>query len=149
MLFEEEGEWITYEFREFVGWRRWTLEQQLQKYGDTIDVYRPISRYGTKEWNEEAQETARQVMLSWEGQEYGWRHIVTLVLRYLPLLRLLPQDTGDNKETDAFVCSTAVAVALRRSYADPVPTLADRMVTPPALARSALLEFQFQLKAER
>jgi len=154
MLFNEDGEWITYEFREFIGWRRRTLTEQLIQFPKQIDVFRPassVSFHGKepKHWDKTSQDVASAVMQQWRGLPYGWSQILKMALHYLPLLRLVPQETKDDATPSTFVCSTAVAVALRRSFCDMVPFLSDGMVTPTDLARSALLEYQFSITEDR
>lgn len=152
MLFCEDGTWVTYEFREFKGWRRRTLAEQVAEFPDQIDVFRPLPALTVNQeqqprvWGEDRIGRAHAVLKSWKGLPYGWGNIAKLCLHYLPIFRLMPQEMTDEKETDVFVCSTAVCVALRKSYRDPVPNLADEMVTPTDLARSALLEYQFSIK---
>lgn len=151
MVFNIDGQWTTFEFREFIGWRKKLLIEQVVKYPKQIDVFRPVdsvaySSDSVNSWDSRAQSVALAAMQSWSGHKYSWRTILKLAIHYLPFLRLMPQETNDEKETDIHVCSTAVCVALRKALADPVPCLADEMVTPTDLARSALLRYQFSIE---
>ena len=55
------------------------------------------------------------------------------------------QNSVDDDVAKAKVCSTAVTVALRKEYMDPVPYLADDRVSPADLARSPLLQYLFTI----
>ena len=66
--------------------------------------------------------------------------------RHVPFMRLFAQNVDDSDIAEAKVCSTAVTVALRRNFMDPVPYLADEMVSPADLARSPILQYLFTIQ---
>ena len=68
-----------------------------------------------------------------------------MFLRFIPGARLFKQNVNDDEVAKAKVCSTAVTVALRRNYMDPVPYLADDRVSPADLARSPLIHYLFTI----
>ena len=84
-------------------------------------------------------------IIRWTGQPYGWKNIWLMLLRFIPGARLFQQNINDDDVAKAKVCSTAVTVALRRNYMDPVPYLADDRVSPADLARSPLLQYLFTI----
>ena len=84
-------------------------------------------------------------IIKWTGQPYGWNNIWKMFLRFMPGARLFKQNTNDDEVAKAKVCSTAVTVALRRNYMDPVPYLADDRVSPADLARSPLIHYLFTI----
>jgi hypothetical protein len=151
--------WMCVEFREFKGGRSVSLKNQVGKNPTNIDVFRPLSSVSFQKMNEdktittvnktytnEMAHSMTQDIISWTGQEYGWKNIFQMFSRFLPGIRLLRgQDTNDEDVARAKVCSTAVAIALRKEYMDPVPYLADDRVSPADLARSPLLQYLFTI----
>jgi hypothetical protein len=72
-----------------------------------------------------------------------------MIARFVPFIRLFTkQNTDDDELSEAKVCSTAVTIALRKNYMDPVPYLADDRVSPADLARSPLLQYLFTIEKD-
>mgnify|MGYP002632137339 FL=1 len=146
------------EFREFMGGRSVSLKSQVDNAPLSIDVFRPVKSISYEEIDEEGnfklveknytKEVASAMtedIIRWTGQPYGWKNIWKMLLRFIPGARLFQQNFNDDEVAKAKVCSTAVTVALRRNYMDPVPYLADDRVSPADLARSPLLQYLFTI----
>jgi len=146
------------EFREFMGGRSVSLKSQVDAAPLSIDVFRPVKSISYEELDEDGnfklieknytKETASAMtedIIRWTGQPYGWKNIWKMFFRFIPGARLLKQNFNDDEVAKAKVCSTAVTVALRRNYMDPVPYLADDRVSPADLARSPLLQYLFTI----
>ena len=149
--------WMCVEFREFKGGRSVALESQIQG-NDNVDVFRPVNSISYQEMNEngdinniekfytpETAESMTQDIIKWTGQPYGWKNIFKMFLKFVPFVRLFKQNINDNDIAEAKVCSTAVAVALRKEFMDPVPYLADEKVSPADLARSPIIHYLFTI----
>lgn len=157
-MFKENGQFYVVEFLEGTGWRMLTLNAKLIESGFPgkrkvkIDVFRPLDQiaYDTtfKSWDADTIDKFRDKMLSWAGMKYGWASIFKIAMRRLMFFRFLPANVKDDDQAKIYVCSTAVAVALRHAYYDPVPYLPDDMVAPTDLARSALLRYQFTIEED-
>lgn len=159
-----DGEtWECVEFREFIGGRSVSLKSQVDANPTQIDVFRPLNKISYQEVDKESgkvvfinksydEETAKrtvQEIIKWTGQSYGWKNIWGMLVRFLPLVKLFSkQNTDDDDLAKAKVCSTAVTVALRKNYIDPVPYLADDRVSPADLARSPLLQYLFTIEKD-
>ncbi len=118
------------------GGRAVRLAAAVEKYPGRIDLFRadPEGHYPHFD-----RRGAVQAMQRLMGQPYGWGRLMGIVLRRLPLLRLvLPTATaGETPVHQAAFCSEAVAWAARvGGGVDPVPHLADRFTEPADLARS-------------
>ena len=146
------------EFREFIGGRSVALKSQVDNAPLSIDVFRPVKSISYEEMDADGNvtliekkytiETASAMtedIIRWTGQPYGWKNIWMMLLRFIPGARLFQQNINDDEVAKAKVCSTAVTVALRRNYMDPVPYLADDRVSPADLARSPLLQYLFTI----
>jgi len=146
------------EFREFMGGRSVSLKSQVDAAPLSIDVFRPVKSISYEELDEDGnfklieknytKETASAMtedIIRWTGQPYGWKNIWKMFLRFIPGARLFQQNINDDEVAKAKVCSTAVTVALRRNFMDPVPYLADARVSPADLARSPLLQYLFTI----
>lgn len=155
--------WECVEFREFMGGRSVSLQSQVAANPTKIDVFRPLSKISyevmdeetgqisvvNKEYDKETADKTTQEIIKWTGQPYGWENIWGMLIRFLPLVKLVTkQNTDDDDLTKAKVCSTAVTVALRQNYMDPVPHLADDRVSPADLARSPLLQYLFTIEKD-
>lgn len=150
--------WQCVEFREFKGGRTVCLASQVAKCDSCIDVFRPVRSISYdrivdgniqiigKRYTEDIAKSVTKDIIMWTGQPYGWKNIWNMFKRFIPFVRLFAQNVDDSKIADAKVCSTAVTVALRRNFMDPVPYLADEMVSPADLARSSLLQYLFTIK---
>tara|TARA_A100001515_G_scaffold144387_2_gene148280 strand:- start:293 stop:907 length:615 start_codon:yes stop_codon:yes gene_type:complete len=146
------------EFREFMGGRSVSLKSQVDNSPLNIDVFRPVKSIAYEEMDAEGntklieknytEETASAMtedIIRWTGQPYGWSNIWKMFLRFIPGARLFQQNINDDEVAKAKVCSTAVTVALRRNFMDPVPYLADDRVSPADLARSPILQYLFTI----
>ena len=146
------------EFREFMGGRSVSLKSQVDSSPLNIDVFRPVKSISYEEMDAEGntklieknytEETALAMtedIIRWTGQPYGWSNIWKMFLRFIPGARLFQQNINDDEVAKAKVCSTAVTVALRRNFMDPVPYLADDRVSPADLARSPILQYLFTI----
>ena len=146
------------EFREFMGGRSVSLKSQVDSSPLNIDVFRPVKSISYEEMDAEGntklieknytEETASAMtedIIRWTGQPYGWSNIWKMFLRFIPGARLFQQNINDDEVAKAKVCSTAVTVALRRNFMDPVPYLADDRVSPADLARSPILQYLFTI----
>lgn len=146
------------EFREFMGGRSVSLKSQVDNSPLNIDVFRPVKSISYEEMDAEGntklieknytEETASAMtedIIRWTGQPYGWSNIWKMFLRFIPGTRLFQQNINDDEVAKAKVCSTAVTVALRRNFMDPVPYLADDRVSPADLARSPILQYLFTI----
>ena len=146
------------EFREFMGGRSVSLKSQVDGAPLSIDVFRPVKSISydeidkdgnfkliEKNYTKEIASAMTEDIIRWTGQPYGWKNIWKMLLRFIPGARLFQQNFNDDEVAKAKVCSTAVTVALRRNYMDPVPYLADDRVSPADLARSPLLQYLFTI----
>ena len=146
------------EFREFMGGRSVSLKSQVDNAPLSIDVFRPVKSISYEEmdkdgnlklieknYTKEIASAMTEDIIRWTGQPYGWKNIWKMLLRFIPGARLFQQNFNDDEVAKAKVCSTAVTVALRRNYMDPVPYLADDRVSPADLARSPLLQYLFTI----
>jgi hypothetical protein len=136
---------VCMELREFRGGRVVTLESQVQRFPNRIDVYtiRP-------EWEDKFdRKSAIRVMLSKAGRQYSYAGIVNASLAHLPIVRLAyqPDFTDDGGPHSApEYCSEAVANACRLGGGiDPVQNASDRITEPGDLAKSILWEPRFTL----
>ena len=145
-----------------MGGRSVSLRSQVAAHPTTIDVFRPLDSVSYQELGKDneiitvnkryskevAANTVRDI-IRWTGQPYGWGNIFTMIVRFVPFIRLFTkQNTDDDELSQAKVCSTAVTIALRKNYMDPVPYLADDRVSPADLARSPLLQYLFTIEKD-
>ena len=150
--------WMCVEFREFKGGRSVSLHSQVKDNPTNIDVFRPVNSVsyqemiydGTiknvdKNYTPEVAAAMTGDVIKWTGQPYGWKNIFQMFMRFIPGARIFKQDTNDDDVTKAKVCSTAVTVALRKEFMDPVPYLADDRVSPADLARSPIIQYLFTI----
>jgi hypothetical protein len=82
------------------------------------------------------------------GCKYGWGHIFTTSLLYMPWVRLLyrPDFCATDLSNDwPPYCSEAVSHALAQGGVDPIPLLADRWTEPSDLPRSLFLRYSMTL----
>lgn len=150
------------EFREFKGARSVTLSSQVRFNPDRIDVFRPLKeicvptveevsdykynvQWHRKVFGENRANQVTSFMDSLTGLPYGWKIIWKIVVSYLPFGRLARKNMKDDDVSKINVCSTAVALAFRKFYADPVPYLADSSTKPSDLARSPLFQYIFTI----
>ena len=133
------------EVRELKGGRAVTLESQVCKYAEAIDVFEtnPDGR-----WPEYDRRGAVDYMRRLAGCDYGYLGVLRAAVRHIPLWRCLVRpDTDDQRVTsEPPFCSEACALADRiGGHVDPVPHLADRVTEPADLARSPFYRYRFTL----
>lgn len=136
------GELFVLEVTPWYGGRAVTLRSQLKRYPGRIDLFvaNPDGAFGHFD-----RRGAVRAMQQLMGLPYGWRRLVGLVLRRLPLGRLiLPAQVVDPPElAGGAICSQAVAWATRTGGGvDPVPHLADHATEPADLARSLFYRYR-------
>ena len=80
--------WMCVEFREFKGGRSVALKSQIENNPTGIDVFRPVNSISfqkmnddktitnvDKKYTDEMAYAMTQDIISWTGQEYGWKNI--------------------------------------------------------------------------
>lgn len=150
--------WMCVEFREFKGGRSVSLESQVKDNPTNIDVFRPVNSISYQKmlddksiqnidlvYTKEIANKMTQDIVKWTGQPYGWKNIFKMFMRFMPGARIFQQNINDDDVAKAKVCSTAVTVALRKEFMDPVPYLADERVSPADLARSPIIQYLFTI----
>jgi hypothetical protein len=150
--------WMCVEFREFKGGRSVSLLSQVEENKKNIDVFRPVKTISydkmdengnislvEKKYTKDIASAMTEDIIKWTGQPYGWINIFKMFLRFIPFARFFQQNINDDDVAKAKVCSTAVTVALRKEFMDPVPYLADERVSPADLARSPVLQYLFTI----
>jgi hypothetical protein len=140
-----EGELFCVEVREWHGGRAVTLESQVNKFPNRIDVYHanPQNR-----WPEYDRTRSTTMMRRLAGCDYGYAAVLAAAMLHLPLIRLAVRATTEDDAIDRRppFCSQACAMADRiGGGVDPVPHLADRLTEPADLARSPFYEYAFTL----
>jgi hypothetical protein len=133
------------EVREWHGGRAVTLESQIRKYPDRIDVYRanPANR-----WPEYDRTRSTQWMRRLAGCDYGYAAVLAAAMLHLPFVRMAVRAEVDDNAIDRRppFCSQACAMTDRLGGGvDPVPHLADRLTEPADLARSPFYQYLFTL----
>jgi len=150
------------EFREFKGFQEVPLDIYIN-VKCTIDVFRPKSSFiqsylvinaDTDKYHIKSEEIKYKpedtilLFKTMNKMPYGWERIAIMMIRHIPFLRLfISPEVDDLSEPNYIypVCSTAVATCLRKTYIDPVPTLADYCVEPGDLGRSLLFDYLFTI----
>lgn len=157
MAIQLNGSFYCAEVREFHGGRITNLKGQIAKYPGRIDVYRPARKLevplpdGTYKVVRFDAEKASEIMRSFANPaEYGYWKVLKASCYHLPLIRifigLLGKFDGIDKIDGPPFCAEAYSHAIRESFVDPVPNLADRLTEPGDLTRSPLLaNFLFTL----
>lgn len=158
-LASKEGKnWNCLEFREFIGSRKYPLEQYVKDQPGKIDVFRachklvfPSFEYGHvfdkelvfyPEIAHKITDSARELI----GQSYSWYLIYSMTASFIPFLRLKQKiKFEDESDTISFVCSTLVNYTYRRHYTDLVKFLPDYYTKPGDIARSPVLNYLFTL----
>lgn len=133
------------EVRELCGGRAVTLESQVRRFPQRIDVYRanPADR-----WPEYDRARATAMMRCLAGCDYGYVGLAAAAMLHLPLVRMAVRADVDDNAIDRRppFCSQACAMVDRvGGGVDPVPHLADRLTEPADLARSPFYEYLFTL----
>lgn len=133
------------EVREFVGGRAVTIDSQVRKFPEHIDVYE-TNPYGIAGYSRAG---STEYMRRLCGKPYGYGNIFWASLSHLPFIRLATyvplDDSGELPDVPPF-CSEACAAADDFGGGfDPVPNLAHRMTEPADLARSNFYKYKFSL----
>jgi len=133
------------EVREWHGGRAVTLESQVQKFPNRIDVLRANPN---QRWPEFDRTRSTLFMRRLAGCDYGYAAVLSAAMLHLPFVRLAVRADFDDSAIDRRppFCSHACAMADRLGGGvDPVPHLADRLTEPADLARSPFYEYLFTL----
>ncbi len=136
------------EVREWYGGRAVTLDSQIQRNPDCIDVFRANPG---KRWPEYDASASARYMRRLAGCDYGYLSVLKASFLHLPFVRsFVSADVRDERiDDEPPYCSQACAIADRvAGGVDPVPYLADRLTEPADLARSPFYEYQFTLMGE-
>lgn len=140
-----EGDLFCLEVREWHGGRAVTLESQIKKFPNRIDVLRANPN---KRWPEFDRTRSTLFMRRLAGCDYGYAAVLSAAMLHLPFVRLAVRADVDDSAIDRRppFCSHACAMADRLGGGvDPVPHLADRLTEPTDLARSPFYEYLFTL----
>lgn len=148
------------EFREWQGGRTVSLDTQISEYPNIIDVYRvsrncEVFQLGTdnkvvRELYKYNGREATNHLRRMTGLPYGWGRIWKLAKHQIPLSRFFSEPEFNDKAEDETiypVCSTAVAAAIRKTFVDLMPNLADKEMTPSHLANCRDLHYLFTIGA--
>jgi hypothetical protein len=141
-----EDDLFCVEVREWYGGRAVTLESQVEKFANRIDVYR-ANAHGR--WPEYDRGRATKFMRRLAGCDYGYAAVLAAAMLHLPVIRLAMRAELDDSAIDRRppFCSHACALADRLGGGvDPVPHLADRLTEPADLARSPIFQYLFTLR---
>ena len=145
IVFWDQGHPFVAEVREGYGGRIVTLDSQVERYKERIDLYshNPRDRYS----NFDVDEFILNMKLR-AGTDYGWWAIAKAALWHLPFVRLLQnyqhQEDAIEDNKPAF-CSHAIAHAARKAGVDVLPGLLDRLTEPSDLSRSLFFEYKARL----
>ncbi len=134
------------------GGRAVCLSHQVRQCPGQWDVYslRPVVKHKVDRL------LAVRAMRRLTGTPYGWRALVRVIWRHLPLVRWLAPGPSDDPPVvltgqlpplppEPMFCSQAVVWAYRLAGVDPAPNLPDRLTEPGDLARSPLFQYRFTL----
>lgn len=120
------------EFKEFQGFRENPLIYAFDEYNE-VDIFR--IKIGDYKPHKVIAELRRL-----SGHNYGWRSIYRLIKWRLFLWHQNPI------LVESYVCSSAIAHALQKTFMDPVPFKPVEYVTPADLSRCALFEYLFTIR---
>ena len=134
------------EIRELKGGRAVTLQSQIRRFPQRIDVFHanPSNR-----WPDYDRQRSTQFMRRLAGCPYGYRGLLAAALLHLPIVRLCVRADINDSAIDRRppFCSQACAMADRLGgRVDPVPYLADRLTEPADLARSPFYQYVLTLE---
>lgn len=139
------------EFKEFRGGRGCSFRNIHRRYRGRIDVYRvrtPVKNYGSDGMGTSITYDSRGAttfLRSITGNPYRLRNIVKIVRYYLFGYRFLMKKHAEISE-EGYVCSTAIAHAIKCNFVDIVPGKPDPFITPSDIANSALTQYLFTIK---
>ncbi len=156
----DEGILECVEFREGKGGRAVNLSQEVKRQPNTIDVYRPSSRFekitfdntrkATKsEWIKFNGKLVTKTMRKMTGLPYGWRRIWWMAKHKLFILRLFNNASSlmhdELNEVIYPVCSTALAHSFNTARYDLLRNRSDEATEPGDIAKSTHLNYLFTL----
>lgn len=136
------GEVFVLEVTPWYGGRAVTLASQVKRYPGQIDLFVANACGTFVHFDRTGAVRAMQQLM---GMPYGWGTVARLLLRRLPLGRVIfPPELVDPLTLGrGAICSQAVAWATRTGGGvDPVPYLADRATEPADLARSLFYRYR-------
>jgi hypothetical protein len=147
------------EFREGYGGRAVSLENEVNRLPNAIDVYRPIPVFGKLEFNPKTKEveflqkefngrSVTRIMRKMTGLPYGWRRIWWLAKNKLVFFRLCSKERlmSDNLRDIIYpVCSTSVAYAFNKPDFDLINNKSDEYTEPGHIALSPRINYLFTL----
>ena len=125
------------EVRERVGGRCVTLESQVGRYPNAIDVFSPCPQRR----DEVDFHAVVDTMKLFAGCDYGYMHLWKAAMLHLPVFRIFANRRRDSKIDGAPFCSEAVDRSYISGGLDLVPRLQGRLTEPGDLSRSAALEY--------
>ena len=133
-----EGDLFCVEVREWHGGRAITLESQVKKFTNRIDVYHanPANR-----WPEYDRTRSTTLIRRLAGCDYGYAAVLAAAMLHLPFVRMAIRAAVEDEAIDHRppFCSQACVMADRiGGGVDPVPHLADRLTEPADLAQPLL-----------
>ena len=141
-----DGELFCLEVRELKGGRAVTLESQVKRNPERIDIYE--TNPGNR-WPNYDPTLANRWMRKLAGCDYGYASVFAAALLHMPFVRwcVTAQTEDDAVDRRPPFCSQACAMADRiGGGVDPVPQLADRLTEPADLARSPFYKYRMTLK---
>lgn len=155
----DEGILECVEFREGYGGRAVSLDNEVNRLPNQIDVYRPIPAFGKLVFNPENKEilytqqdfngrTVTRIMRKMTGLPYGWKRIWWMTKNKLVFFRLFSKESlmSDKLQDIIYpVCSTAVAYAFNYNDYDLVNNRSDEWSEPGDLAKSPRINYLFTL----
>ncbi len=123
------------------GGRAVTLSSQVKGWPGQYDLY--STNPHRLEFN---RRLAADAMIRLAGTPYGWRALLRMFVRRLPIVRLCVKPADDDQANGTMPhCSAAITRACRIGGQDPVKNLADWATTPADLGRSPFFRYQFTL----
>jgi len=129
------------------GGRAVTLASQMHLWPGRLEVFAADFEGRWPEWHPRG---AVRMMRRLCGMAYGWKSVLWVAMRHLPILRWVLRPELDDQLLGPWppFCSQACVVATRLGGGvDPVPHLADRFTEPADLARSPFYSYRFTLGA--
>lgn len=147
------------EFREGYGGRAVSLENEVTRLPNQIDVYRPIPLFGKLIFNPETKETefvekdfngkaVTRTLRKMTGLPYGWKRILWMTKNKLVFFRLFDKSKlMDDRLNDIVypVCSTAVSYSFNKWGFDLINNKSDEWSEPGHIALSPRISYLFTL----
>jgi hypothetical protein len=147
------------EFRENYGGRAISLENEVKRLPNCIDVYRPVPVFGKLIFNPETKETeftkkdfngkaVTRTLRRMTGLPYGWKRILWMAKNKLVFFRLFDKSRlMDDRLKDVVypVCSTTVSYSFNKENFDLINNKSDEWSEPGHIAMSARLNYLYTL----